>query len=589
MKTLIIVESPTKATKIQSILGNSYKVLASYGHICDLAKGGSNGMGIDTNDNFKTKYHIIKEKQTVLQNIIDAAEDKDVDKIILLSDADREGVAISYHLKKYLSTINKPINFSTIHEITKDGIKTSLENVGEVDINLVNAQEARRVLDRIIGFSVSPYLMRFYGNNLSSGRVISVCVRLITDRENDISSFIPEEYWNIAAKFSTSKNETFIARFDKKPSNKTEADNFIAQIKSQPFAVLSISSQKKKEKPPAPMITSVLQQYMAKKHSFEPERTMNAAQSLYENGFCTYIRTDSTRISDEAISSVRDYIKDNNFDLPKSPNTYEDKIQTQGAHECIRPVSLTQDISTLPPDEKTLYDVIWKFFVASQMNPAIYDTVNIKIASKDKSLSFSVSGKALSYKGYLELFGVDLSKISLPNLSKNEILSLLDVKSEQKFTKPPPRYNDATLLEELDKRGIGRPSTFADIIKKISARNYVEKSNNIYKPTELGKKITDVLIKSFNFMDYNYTSLLEKKLDDIAEGKLNHLDMLKDFFFPFKKYLDQAYIKKGTSICDKCGSPMLERTSSKNQETFIGCSSFPNCKNIKKVEKNSAS
>ena len=330
---------------------------------------------------------------------------------------------------------------------------------------------------------------------------------------------------------------------------------------------------------------------MASKFSFEPDRTMKVAQNLYENGYCTYIRTDSTRMSDDAIEAIRNWITENNFEVPKKPNTYGTKSSAQDAHECIRPTNINNnpENSILTGDEKDVYKVIWQYAIASQMNPAIWDTLSVKIKNRYNAnkIIFSASGKALHSKGYLEIFGdVDPGQIDIPNLGEGDIVRLSDndaLKSEQKFTKSAPRFNNASILKELEDRQIGRPATYAEIIKKITARNYVEKKGSTYRPTDLGRKITDILVKSFHFMDYEYTANMEKQLDEIENGKVDSINMLKEFFIPFKSKLDQAYLNNGGILCDKCKSPMIERTNSKDNSKFIACSGFPKCRNTKPI------
>lgn len=583
---LIIVESPSKAKKIQEYVGDDYVVLASFGHICDLAKGGKFGIGVDTNNNFKPHYLLMKDKIETLNNIINAADKSEL--ILLAADPDREGEAIAYHLYKYLLSTNKPIKRIKFGEITKNTVLKSIKNMQDIDLNLVKSQEARRILDRIVGFLVSPYLINHYGPNLSAGRVQSVAVRMITDREKEIESFKPDEFWNIFAKFKKQDGCEFLTKFNGRPKIKTEVDNIINNIKKQDeFYVSSIAKQDKKEKPPPPLTTAALQQYMAKEYSFEPDRTMKAAQNLYENGFCTYIRTDSTRSSEDSIESVREWLINNKFDIPKKHNKYETKSSAQDAHECIRPTSMKNDLnnSILSGDDKNVYKAIWEHFIASQMNHAIWNTLNVLVhARADKKIAFNVSGKALSYKGYLEIFGpVDPGKIEIPNMVEGEILNLVNnsIKSEQKFTKPLPRFNDASILKELENRQIGRPATYAEIIKKISNRNYVEKSGNTYRPTDLGKKITNILVNLFKFMEYDYTSNLEKQLDDIADGRIDSINMLNSFFIPFKSKLDEAYKNMGGSTCDKCGGQMITRINSKDKTKFISCNMYPRCRNSK--------
>lgn len=589
---LIIVESPAKAATIQKYVGDEYVVEATMGHIVDLGKGGFKGIGVDINNNFKPHYVIDRTKIALLDNLIQQAEKSD--EIFLASDPDREGEAIAFHLQTRLGIIRKPISRIEFKEMTKSGIQSGLATKRDVNINLFKSQEARRILDRIVGFMVSPYLINNYGSNLSAGRVQSVAVRMIVDREKEIKDFKSEEFWNIFARFKTHSNEEFSAKFNGRPISKDETDTIIKLLKSQnDFYVFSVSGAKKKEKPCPPMTTAALQQYMAKNFSFEPDHTMQIAQSLYENGYCTYIRTDSTRISDEAISSVRSWMKENKLEVPKKPNIYTAKSSAQDAHECIRPtnVSNTPDNSIFSGDAKEVYKAIWQHFIASQMNPSIWNTMNVSIKSKtDAKISFSASGKALDSYGYLKIFGdIDPGKIDIPNLEKGDILFLSNnnpVKSEQKFTQHLPRYNNFSFLKELEGRQIGRPATYAEIIKKISNRNYVEKIGSTYRPTDLGIKITDILVGLFSFMDYEYTSRLEKQLDEIEAGSLDSLNMLKGFFGPFKEKLDQAYKSSGGTICNKCGSVMINRIVKETGSKFLGCSGWPKCHSTLNISNN---
>lgn len=589
MKTLIIVESPTKATTIQKYAGDDYVVEATMGHVVDLAKGGGKGIGVDVDNNFKPYYMILKDRISTLDTIIQQAEK--VNEILIATDPDREGEAMAYHLRNRLETAGKPISRVEFKEISKSGITQGIANRRPIDMDLFHSQEARRILDRIVGFMVSPYLINYYGDNLSAGRVQSVAVRIIADREKSIETFKPEEFWNIHGKFKTEADEEFSMKFQgllSRPANKDSADTILNMIKQQDeFYVSSVSNQKKKEKPCAPLTTASLQQYMVKKHGFEPERTMKVAQNLYENGFCTYIRTDSTRISDEAIESVRNWLRDNKHSFPKKPNIFKTKDTAQDAHECIRPTNVKNipDESILAGDEKDVYTAIWKHFVACQMESAIWNSISVSVRARmNPKLQFTASGKALDSEGYLKIFGpVDPGKIELPNLTEGMILRLVNTEAEQKFTQPPPRYNDASLLEELETKQIGRPATTAEIIKKITSRNYVEKVGTTYRPTELGRKITEILVNLFSFMEYEYTAYMEKQLDEIAAGHLNSIDMLKEFFVPFKEKLDKAYITNGAMLCDKCKSLMVKRINSKDQSEFMACSNFPRCRNTSPV------
>ena len=560
-KTLIIVESPHKAEKIQEFLGNNYIVLASKGHIADLAKGGKWGMGIDLKNNFRPHYMLLNDKIKVLESILEAAEK--VDNILLLSDPDREGEAIAWHVMQRLDGVNKPIKRITVNEITKKAILEAIKNPRDLDMNLVKAQEARRFLDRIVGFTVSPFLINFFGPNLSAGRVQSVAARIIIDREEEIETFKPEEYWTINSVFHNLQNEKFTAKYEGKLSTKKDVDTILNQINGIDFKVSNIESKEELRKPNPPLITTKLQQVMSKSFGMSSDRTMKAAQWLYENGFCSYIRTDSTRISDEALKDCRDWLKSNNYSIPKKPNLYVAKNSAADAHECIRPTDVNITPSNckeiITPDEKKVYEIIWKYFVASQMESAIYNTLKVKVTPVNNSnIEFKSSGKSLKSKGFLEIMGInDDSKIDIPNLIKNEKVIIKDPKdilSEQKFTQPPSRYSESSFIKELENKEIGRPATVAEIISKIQLRNYVEKKNNIFYPTELGKKVNKILKDIFNFVEINYSAKLEKQLDLIADGKLNYLDMLNLFYNDFNNQLIEGYKKQGSLLCE-CGSP----------------------------------
>lgn len=554
-KTLIIVESPVKAKKIQGFLGDNYIVKSSYGHIRDLSK--NKYLGIDIKNNFKLYYQILDNKKEVLNELINTAIG--CDKILVASDPDREGEKIAHDLKVILESSGKQIKRISFNEITKDAIIKAIENPIDVDINLLKAQEARRALDRIVGYLVSPFLINHFSSNLSAGRVQSVAVRMISDRDDEINKFTPKEYWNLFINFMKN-NKSYSAKFTSKISSKDELD-IVKNNLSNKYIVSNISSKDKKEKPPAPMITSKLQQIMASKFSFDAERTMKSAQNLYEHGYCTYIRTDSTQVSDEAMSSLRGWIKENKLPIAKKINSYKDGKASQGAHECIRPTNVNVEKIALDNDDQKVYDVIRKYFIASQMDDAIFGITEITITNNN--YSFKLSGKILKQKGYLEIFDFDNNDEILPAFQKNEVLTIDNKKpfiEEQKFTQPPPRYTDASLIKELEKRQIGRPATFAEILKKISYRNYVEKKGNSYYITKTGKEITDELSKFFSFMNYDFTAQLENNLDEISFGNTDYLTVLSNFYNTFNSELMRAYSNYlvNKKICKKCNNPMLE-------------------------------
>lgn len=593
MKTLVIVESPSKAKKIQEYLGKSYTVMASKGHIADLAKGGKFGLGIDIDNKFKPRYVLMDDKIDLLDQMLEACEKHD--QILLASDPDREGEAIAWHLAQRIGDCRKPIKRVEFKEITKKGIQSGIKNPRDININLFHSQEARRILDRIVGFMASPFLMNFFGPKLSAGRVQSVATKMIVDREQEITDFTPEEYWVIKSNLTKDDKVAFWAKYDPKVSNKTDADAVKAILQGQSFdtkyIVKEVDSSEEAKKSPPPLVTSSLQRIMAKSFGFAADRTMKAAQSLYENGYVTYIRTDSVRVEPDALKDVRDWLTSNGYKVPSKPNLHKNKNETQDAHECIRPTDINIGINSpeiASPDEKKVYELIWKYFVASQMQPAIYDTLKVSINVKgEKAHVLKASGKALKSLGFLEIMGVsDDSKIDIPSLNVGDELHLLDknsVTAEKKMTQPPPRYSDDTLLKSLEVKNIGRPATYAEILSKIASRNYVEKRGNTYYPTDLGMQITNTLSKFFTFMKYEYTAEMEEKLDTIEQGKLDHIEMLEKFYAPFKSELDKAYANYGCPPCEKCNSPMAVRTS-KAGEKFLGCTGYPKCKNTKPFE-----
>jgi DNA topoisomerase-1 len=590
MKTLVIVESPNKIKKISEILGDNYLVVASVGHVKDLASGGKHGIGINIEDNFRPHYILLKDKIEVVDKIINAS--CECNEILLCMDADREGSKIASDVADILKSTGKPMFRAEFNEITKTGIEKGIKEKHAINTNMVKAQEARRVLDRIVGFTVSSYLMTAYGNSLSAGRVQSVATRLISDKETEINAFKPEEYWTCNIKLQTQSREIFSSKYDGKIKNKEQSDKLVSFIQeNNHFVVSKIVSKQVKDRAPAPLITASLQQVMAKR-GWSPDKSMSVAQGLYESGSITYIRTDATTMAEEAIVDIRKWIKENNYDLPKTKNIYVTKETAQAAHECIRPTNINAlpDSGYMNGDEKELYSVIWQYAIASQMTPAIWNTLNVKIVNKnDNKIVFKSSGKALADKGFLKIFGdVEMGKIEIPNLIEKQEL-LLDeksIKAEQKHTQPPPRYNTPTLLKKLEDLQIGRPSTYASIFKKISDKNnYIILDKNVYKPTKLGTDIVNLLTKYFDFMKYDYTSKLELQLDEIAEGKIDILTVLKEFYSVFRSQLYDIYNGSNEVIhCEKCNW-FLSKRKAKNGSEFYGCINYPKCYNTKSIDK----
>jgi len=585
MKTLVIVESPHKAESIQKYLGKDYVVLASKGHITDLAKGGRFGLGVDVDNNFRPHYVLMEDKLETLDALLQAT--KKVDQILIASDPDREGEAIAWHLAERLKDTGKPIKRIVFGEIKKAVVMKAIQNPRDVDLNLFHSQEARRILDRLVGFMASPFLMNFFGPKLSAGRVQSVVTRMVIDREREIEAFIPETFWTIQVVLSKDMKTGFTTKFNGRPTNEKDALAAKNTLNVNPYIVSEVDSSEEAKYPQPPLVTSTLQRIMSKEHGMSADRTMKAAQALYESGYCTYIRTDSVRIGDEALEEVRTWLTTNKHAIPKKAPAYKNKEAAQDAHECIRPSDLTllpgDNFAIIAPDEKLVYETIWKHFVASQMQPAIYDTLKVTAHIQgDKTHEVKASGKALKSKGYLEILGIrDDSKIEIPMLHVGEVLKLfgkIPVQLEKKSTQPPPRYSEDKLIKELDNKNIGRPATYADLLSKITTRNYVEKKGQVFHATELGKKITDELSQFFTFMDYDYTAKMEHQLDEIEHGKVNHIDMLKKFYPAFKVELNKAYLGHGATMCSKCESPMSVRTT-KTGDKFLGCSGYPKCKN----------
>lgn len=580
-KTLIIVESPSKAKKIQSILGDTYQVIASNGHLCDLASTGRFNLGINVANEFKPVYQLIPDKADKLKAIQMAARQSEA--ILLAGDADREGEAISWHIGEALVKYNKPMSRLVIKEITKKGIAEGIRTMRELDADLFDAQQARRVLDRIVGFMVSPYLIKSFGPNLSAGRVQSVALRIISDRENEIEGFVPQEYWNILAHLSNA-NGSLTAKLDHHLPNKLQADETLSSLKDKEFTAEAVEKEEKEVAAPPPLTTATMLALAAKRLKMTSARATKAAQTLYEGGFLTYIRTDSIRCSEDAVDEVRRYLKENEREVPSAPILYKDG-DGQNAHEAIRPTDIFLEPSGIQEgDERTLYQMIWKRTLASQSLPALYDVCKVSIDAA--GLSFKASGKSIKRKGWKELEGEEETFTLLPQMERGEVLKVVEpgVTAEQKATKPLPRFKEHTLIEELEKRGVGRPSTFATIMTKITERQYVTKDNGIFYPTDLGRKIVDNLKKFFTWMDVNYTAAMEAKLDLIAEGKLKYADMLKDFYLPFQKelILAQATTEPDYGIVCDCGQPMKLRHGVYGY--YMGCVDFVDCKATKSCD-----
>ncbi len=603
---LVIVESPTKAKTLSKFLGRDYSVKSSYGHIRDLPK---KDFGVDVKHDFKPKYIIpIKARQAVKQ-LKESAQKAGL--IILATDQDREGEAIAWHILQVLDA-GKIKNYQriTFHEITKRAIEGALKNPRQIDMNLVNAQQARRILDRLVGYELSPFLWKKVAKGLSAGRVQSVAVRLIVDREREIKAFKPEEYWLIEAKLKKqAQQEEFLARLIKKDNKtipklsiktKDEADKVLKDLKKAEYKVTEVAKKEVSRYPAPPFTTSTLQQEAAKKLGFSAKQTMRIAQQLYEGielgkegsvGLITYHRTDSLNLSLEILKTTQEFIKNKfgqNYALT-SPRIYKAKAKgAQEAHEAIRPTRPEREPDKIKPylDKRQykLYDLIWKRFVACQMTPAILEATTIDIGAKN--YTFRATGSIIKFDGFLRLYSAKLKETLLPELIKGEVLELIKLIADQHFTQPPARYSEASLVKALEEYGIGRPSTYAPIISTVQERGYVEKDERKkFLPTEIGSLVTDLLKENFSkIIDIKFTAYLEKDLDKIANGQQSWLFVLKEFYQPFHANLLQKYqevekkkIAQPTEKkCPQCGHPLVIRLSRFGQ--FYACSNFPQCR-----------
>jgi DNA topoisomerase-1 len=611
-KSLVIVESPAKAKTIGKYLGKQFVVKASLGHVKDLPK---KDLSVDVDKGFEPHYEVIEGKKKLMSELKAAA--KGMDSIYLAADPDREGEAICFHLQEELNGSKKGPKFFRVmfNEITANAIKKAFEKPGSVNLNLVDAQQARRILDRLVGYKISPLLWDKVRRGLSAGRVQTVALRLIVDREREIRAFIKREYWTIDVQLNAKKPPVLTARFTKKDDQAIEvaeeaaAKSIVDQLDSAKYLVHSVTTREKKRNPVAPFITSTLQQESARKLRFSVKRTMMLAQRLYEGvelgtegsvGLITYMRTDSTRVSNDALDEVRALIKERYGPTfcPESPNAYKSKKDAQDAHEAIRPTAAIRTpesvASYLQEDELKLYRLIWMRFVSSQMTPAVFDQTTIDVAAKGKdgaTYMFRATGSVPKFKGFLEVYeeGKDQKdeddeelKHRLPLVQQGEELKFKSILPEQHFTEPPPRFNEATLVKELEADGVGRPSTYASILSTIQEREYVKKEGGKFVPTELGMVVTDLLLESFqNLFDVTYTARMEAELDEIEEGKMDWRAAMSEFYERFQKDLEYAErhmtdikrMEKPTDlVCDKCGKPMVIRWG--RHGSFIACTGY---------------
>ena len=613
-KKLIIVESPAKTKTLKGFLGSDYQVEASMGHVRDLPE---RKLSIDIEHDFAPTYVIIPERKEVVAKLRAAA--KNASEVYLASDPDREGEAISWHLQEALGLTNpRRIQFN---EITKSAVQAALLNSRSIDMDRVNAQQARRELDRIVGYKISPILSKKVRPRLSAGRVQSVAVRLIADRERDILAFKPVEYWSVTASLTpdTAKNKFDAALTERdgkklEISNKGSADQVLSDLNGAEYRVKSVKRSEKRRNPAPPFITSTLQQEASRKLGFDAKRTMRTAQQLYEGvdvpgeghvGLITYMRTDSTRIADEAQQAARALIVETYGPkyAPAAAKQYKKAGAAQDAHEAVRPTDVTRlperVVKSLNSDQQRLYKLIWQRFVASQMAPAVFDVVTVDISARN--YTFRATGSTMKFDGFLRVYTEgkdDVNKVEdedkqpLPPLSEAQVLKLLALTPKQHFTEPPPRFTEATLVKALEEKGIGRPSTYAAIIATIQDRQYVELSEKRFRPTELGTTVNDLLVKHFpGILDIAFTAGMETQLDAVAEGKEDWVKMMRRWYDPFAESVSKAGAemenlkvppREAGQDCPTCGKPMVIRSSKYGE--FISCSDYPKCKTIVRPE-----
>ncbi len=603
-KSMVIVESPAKVKTINKILGSKFKVVSSMGHLIDLP---ASTMGVDLEDNFKPRYIVVRKKQKILTALKKEAKTKDT--IYIATDPDREGEAIGWHIANHLG--DKKFVRITFHEITKDAITRALKNPTEFDLKKIEAQSARRVLDRIVGYQLSPLLWKKVSGGLSAGRVQSVALRLVVEREREIQDFKPQEYWEINVDLKKNGVSGILtAQLEKIGSDKCgmttndDAQKIADELRQEKFVISSITIKPIKRNPSPPYITSTLQQDAFNKLGFNTARTMMLAQNLYEGielgdgettGLITYMRTDSVNIAGEALTKVRDLIKEKYGEkyLPEKANIYKSKKSAQEAHEAIRPADVLRSPESvknfLETDQVKLYELIWQRFVACQMVPAIFESLKIEITAG--KYIFGAGGSTLIFDGYLTLDQESRNNDGPKDLSfykEDDALGLVDVRPSQHFTKPPPRYSEASLVKALEEDGIGRPSTYAPIIYTLVLRHYVYREKGYLKASDLGMQICDLLVKYFpKIMDIGFTATMEEHLDLVEEGKLEPATLLGEFYKPFKEELDFATstIEKTTTLTDKmcplCGKPMAVKWGRNGR--FLSCSDFPNCKHAQSI------
>jgi DNA topoisomerase-1 len=629
-RSIVIVESPAKAKTLEKFLGKDFRVLASYGHVRDLPR---KGLGVDRDHAYRPTYEILQGKEKTVRELIRAA--RGAAAVYLAADPDREGEAISWHLQETLKPEmgKTPFRRVRFNEITRKAVLSAMEQAGEIDGRLVDAQQARRIIDRLVGYEVSDLLWKKIWRGLSAGRVQTVALRIICEREKEIEAFVPVEYWTVDADLEAGSPPSFTARLstfdgqklkfdgnDPRLASEADAARVREEVERAAWKVLRVETSERRKNPPPPFITSQLQQVAARRLGFAVRRTMQIAQRLYEGreipgrgtvGLITYMRTDSTRVSNEALTALRDHIgqRYGSESLPESPRFFKSKRDTQDAHEAIRPTSLElppEEVSShLAPEEAKLYRVIWERFVASQMSAALYDTVSAEIEAG--RAIYRASGSTLKFAGYLAAYGIgeedeeetDKEGGKLPPLSEGETLKLLAVRPERKQTQPPPRFNEASLVKFLEENGIGRPSTYAEILRKIEQREYVHKKDRRFVPTALGRTVIELLVPYFDdFFETSYTARMEERLDDVEEGKLSWKKALAEFDKTFtrdrnralkemvsgkagiplseaRKLLSFPVAPELSEKCPRCGKKLKLRMGKNG--LFVACSGYPGC------------
>lgn len=606
-QSLIIVESPAKAKTIKKFLTSGYEVKASMGHVRDLPKS---QLGVDVEKDFSPKYIVIKGKTKLIKELKTAV--KDSKQVYLATDPDREGEAIAWHLSELLGLDEKAKRIE-LREITKNALKDALTHAKDLNIDKVNAQQARRVLDRLVGYKLSPLLWKKVRSGLSAGRVQSVAVKLICDREKEIQAFVPEEYWSLTAHL-LKESFSFPAALSKigdekaKVSNEEEMQAILRELEGKSFSVLSVTQKEQKRNPPPPFITSTLQQDASRKLGFKVSRTMSVAQQLYEGldigeegtaGLISYMRTDSTRISEGAQAEAKEFILEKFSEAYWSGKQYKVKDTAQDAHEAIRPTTASRTPESVKPylnkDQFKLYKLIWERFLASQMSPAVFDNKSVDV--KAERFTFHATGSTLKFQGFLAVYEEtkeeEEEKVNLPELKEGEPLGLEKLEPKQHFTQPPPRYTEASLVKTLEENGIGRPSTYAPIIETILYRRYVTLENKHFTPTELGFLVTDILQSHFSaILNVDFTAEMENKLDAVEEGKLDWIKILSEFYPSFEgalqdasEHLERVKIEPEATneICPNCGKPMVIKEGRFGR--FIACSGYPECKTTKAMTK----